>query len=76
MFATSASEYIKFNSYNVPVNAEGIQYLISVINSMQLDYDNLVEEIRELEHTSKLKSIEIKSLKFGEDHFILDKDGH
>lgn len=75
-FNTSASEYVTVDNSRVPVNIEGINYLISRMNAMQLDYNSLVDEIHELEHNLKLAKREIKSLKFDDEYFIMDKDGN
>ena len=75
-FNTSASEYIVFENARIPVNLEGINYLINRIHAMQLDYNSLVDDIHELESNLKLAKREIKSLKFDDEWFILDKDAN
>lgn len=74
-FNTSASEYLRVNEELIPVNKEGMIYLINLVKAMQKDYDYLLGDIRNME-------LEVKRMKrrsgeeaFKDDYFILDKDG-
>jgi hypothetical protein len=74
-FNTSASEYLRINEELIPVNKEGMIYLINLIKAMQKDYDYLLGDIRSMENEVKRMKYRAGEDPFKSDYFILDKDG-
>lgn len=74
-FNTSASEYLRVNEELIPVNKEGMIYLLNLIKAMQKDYDYLLGDIRGMESELKRMKCRMGQETFKDDYFILDKDG-
>lgn len=74
-FNTSASEYLRVNEDLIPVNKEGMMYLINLVKAMQKDYDYLLGDIRQIELEVKRMRRRSGEDTFKDDYFILDKDG-
>lgn len=74
-FNTSASEYLRVNESLIPVNKEGMIYLINLIKAMQKDYDYLLGDIRSMENEVKRMKYRSDNDSLKDDFFILDKDG-
>lgn len=50
---TEATQYFVVHGERIPVTIEGMQYLVKKLDALQMDYNYLVEEIRELEFATR-----------------------
>ena len=50
---TETTQFLDVNGEKIPVTIEGMRYLAAKFDALQLDYNYLVEEIRELEFTTR-----------------------
>jgi hypothetical protein len=50
---TETTQFIEILGDRVPITVEGMLYLAAKYKALELDYNNLVDEIHELEHEIK-----------------------
>lgn len=50
---TESTQFLDITGEHIPVTVEGMRYLAKKFEALQMDYNYLVDEIRELEFTTR-----------------------
>lgn len=67
---TETTQFLIINGEKIPVTVEGMRYLADKLDALQLDYNYLVEEIRELEFSTRAQ--DFRSGNFQAPHIFQD----
>jgi len=58
---TETTQFIEILGERVPVTVEGMMYLSCKYKALEMDYNNLVDEIHELEHEIKHQELTLEN---------------
>ena len=67
---TETTQFLDVTGEKIPITVEGMRYLAAKFEALQLDYNYLVEEIRELEFSTRTH--EYQSGNFPNPHIFQD----
>jgi hypothetical protein len=55
---TETTQFLDVTGERIPITVEGMRYLAAKFEALQLDYNYLVEEIRELEFATRTQDLQ------------------